>query len=92
MHAVVVTVNITPGQFETSRKALHEQVVPRVSGAPGFVKGYWTANADRSQGTSLIVFHTRENAERAASMIRTAPPTPGVTLGGVEVREVVAEA
>jgi hypothetical protein len=43
MHAVVVTVSIAPGQVEASRKALREQVVPRVSHARGFVKGYGEA-------------------------------------------------
>ena len=40
MHAVVVRVNIN--EPETAERALHEQVVPRVSQAPGFVTGYWT--------------------------------------------------
>ncbi len=47
MHTVVVTVNIAAGQIETSRKALREEVVPRISKAPGFVKGYWTAGTDK---------------------------------------------
>ncbi len=41
MHAVVTTVNIAAGEFENARKSLHETVVPRVSKAPGFVRGVW---------------------------------------------------
>ncbi len=92
MHAVVVTVNIAAGQFEASRKALHESVVPQVSKAPGFVKGYWAAAPDSSNGLSFVVFKTRPDAENAAKMARSNPTPPGVTLSGVEVREVVAEA
>jgi hypothetical protein len=92
MYAVVVNVSIAPGQFETSKKALHEQVVPRVKQAPGLVKGFWTVRDDSSQGTSMAVFRTKQDAENALSMIRNSPPPPGVTMNSVEMREVIAEA
>jgi hypothetical protein len=92
MHAVVVNVTIAPGQVEASRKGVREQVIPRVSKAPGFVKGYWTAAADAAQGMSFVLFHTAQDAANAVNMIRTAPPPPGVTLNAVDVREVIAEA
>jgi hypothetical protein len=40
MHAVVVNLTITDS--DAAAQALHEQLVPRVSRAPGFVAGYWT--------------------------------------------------
>jgi hypothetical protein len=92
MYAAVVTVSIAAGQFEASQKALREQVVPRVKQAPGLVKGFWTVRDDFSQGTSMIVFRTKQDAENAVSMIRNSPPPPGVTINSVELREVVAEA
>ena len=92
MHAVVVTVSIAPGQIEASRKALAEQVVPRVSKAPGFVKGYWTAGADGGRGMSFVLFETEQDAENAGKIVRSTPPPPGVTLNAVEVREVIAQA
>jgi len=92
MHAVVVNVSIAPGQFEAAQKALREQVVPRVKQAPGFVKGFWTIRDDSAQGTSMIVFRTKQDAENAVAMIRNSPPPPGVTLNSVELREVIAEA
>jgi hypothetical protein len=92
MHAVVTTVSIAPGQFEASRKALQENVVPQVSKAPGFVKGYWAVAPDAKSGLSLVVFKTKPDAENAAKMARSNPTPPGVTLNTVEVREVVAEA
>jgi len=91
MHAVVVNVTIDPGQLEIARKSLREQVVPRVSKAPGFVKGYWTGGAD-TNGLSLVVFATKQDAENAANIVRSSPPPPGVTMNSVEIREVVAEA
>jgi hypothetical protein len=93
MHAVVVSVTIADGQFDGARKALNENVVPQVTKAPGFVKGYWTVGSDRRSGTSIVIFKTQADAENAANNVRSQPtPAPGVTLGHVEVREVVAEA
>jgi len=92
MYAVIVNVSIAPGQFEASQKALREQVVPRVKQAPGLVKGFWTVRDDSTQGTSMAVFRTKQDAESAIAMIRTSPPPPGVTLNSVELREVIAEA
>lgn len=73
MHAVVVTVNIAAGQFEASRNALHESVVPQVSKAPGFVKGYWAATPDGGNGLSFVVFRTKADAENAAKMAHRRP-------------------
>jgi hypothetical protein len=92
MHAVVVNVTIADGQVDQARKSLTEQVVPRVRTAPGFVKGYWTSTADNRSGLSMVVFRTEQDAKNAAQMLRTNPPPSGVTLGSVDVREVVAEA
>jgi hypothetical protein len=91
MHAIVVTVSIAAGQAEAARKSLHEEVVPRASKAPGFVKGYWTMGADAGHGMSFIVFKTERDAQDAAKMVRSTPVPPGVTLTGVEIREVIAE-
>ena len=92
MHAVIVNVSIADGQFEAARKVLRDNVVPQASKTPGFVKGYWTAAADRRSGTSMVIFKAQTDAENAAKNVRSQPTPPGVTLGGVEVREVVAEA
>jgi hypothetical protein len=92
MYAVVVNANIAEGQFDPARKHLRETVVPRVSQQPGLVKAYWSTSSDSRSGLSFVVFKTRQDAESAANMVRTTPPPPGVTLAGVEIREIVAEA
>jgi hypothetical protein len=91
MYAVVANVSIASGQFATARKALTEQVIPRVKQAPGFVKGYWTVRGDSSQGTSMTIFRTKQDADNAVTMIRNTAPPPGVTLNSAEVSEVIAE-
>lgn len=89
MHAVVVRVTIE--DRESAEETLREQVVPRVSQAPGFVAGYWTRK-DNS-GMSMLVFESEEDANRASEMISSGSVVPDqVTLQGTEVREVVAHA
>ena len=90
MHAVVVRVTID--DFDRGRQFLTEELVPRVKQAPGFVTGHWTRSDDGSNGLSLIVFESEENARGVVDMIQSQGPGEGVTLDDAEVREVVASA
>jgi hypothetical protein len=87
MHAVVV--RVTLHDVEAATAALREQVVPRASGAPGFVAGYWTRKDDT--GLGMMVFES-EDAARAASEQTSSPNPDAVTIEDVEVREVEASA
>jgi hypothetical protein len=94
MHAVVVRVTIH--NADRTREVLNSQVVPQVSGAPGFKAGYWTWSTGdgETNGLSMIIFESEENARAAGDRIRAiaAGAPDDVTLDGVEVREVVASA
>ena len=95
MHALVVRVTIH--NLDRTRDVLNSQVVPQVSGAPGFKTGYWTwatGSGETPNGLSLIVFDSEENARAAGDRISAiaADAPDDVTLDGVEVREVVASA
>jgi 4-diphosphocytidyl-2C-methyl-D-erythritol kinase len=87
MHAVVVRVTIN--DTEAAEAALREQVVPRVSQAPGFVAGYWTRSGNG--GLSMVVFESEDAARQASERIRDNVPD-AVTIDDIEVREVVAHA
>jgi hypothetical protein len=87
MHAIVVRVSIK--DREAGEVMLREQVVPRVSGAPGFVAGYWTRRDNT--GLSMLVFESEEAAQAVAGQIESPDPD-AVTMEGAEVREVVAHA
>jgi hypothetical protein len=89
MHAVAVRVSIS--DVESAQKELKEKVVPRVSGAPGFVAGYWTRSDDGSNGQSMLVFESEDAARAVAGRLGADMPE-GVTLESAEVREVVASA
>ena len=91
MHAVVVRVSV--GDAEIADRGVHEQVVPGVSSASGFVAGYWTRSDDGSNGLSLLVFESEEAARAVADRFRAGSILPEtVTVSRIEVREVVATA
>lgn len=94
MYAVVVRVTIHDA--DSTGEVLRSEVVPQVSGAPGFKTGYWTwsTGGGALNGLSMIIFDSEENARAAGdrvSAIASSRPDD-VTLDGVEVREVVASA
>lgn len=88
MHAVVIDVEIHDRQ--AAQRGLTEDVVPRVSQAPGFVAGYWTSVAEH-EGVSVVVFESEEHARAMAEMAQANPPSQ-VTLRNVRIGEVVAHA
>lgn len=87
MHAVVV--NVTINDPEAAAAELRDRVVPQVSGAPGFVAGYWVG-LDGGRGTSVVVFESEDAARSAAAQAQS--PGDFVTFESVEVGEVVANA
>ena len=94
MHAVLVEVD-TSGQpdREVGLKSLREELVPRISQAPGFQAGYWLRPLEDAKGTSLVLFDTRENAEAASRELSVGSSVePGVTVVRKELREVAASA
>jgi hypothetical protein len=94
MHAVVVRVTIH--NEDRTREVLNSEVVPQVSGAPGFKTGYWTwaTGGGELNGLSMMIFDSEENARAAGDRLSAiaAAAAADVTLVGVEVREVVASA
>ena len=76
MHATVVHVNIHD-QAEAKR-ALDQEFIPMLRGAPGFVGAYFVA-VDDTHGVSIQVFETEEQAKAAA------PPKTGPGMGGVKL-------
>ena len=89
MHAVVVRVSISDNEAAT--RFLHEQIVPGVSQAPGFVTGHWMQWDDGSQGAGMMIFESEDAASRVKEMIQP-PPDDSATIERLEVGEVVANA
>jgi hypothetical protein len=87
MHAVVLNVTVTDADAAVA--ALRDQVVPQVSGTPGFVAGYWV-RLDGGRGTAVVVFESEDAARSAAA--EAQPPGDLMTFDSIEVGEVVANA
>jgi hypothetical protein len=91
MHALITRVTIH--DVARTREMLNSQVVPGVSGAPGFQAGYWTWSEDGGNGVAMMIFDSAENARSAGDRVRSAADSSDdVTLDELEVREVVASA
>ena len=90
MHAVVVSVSIS-GDADPQEviRHLRENIVPSISQAPGFVKGYWVRLEGGNQGRAVIVFESEDAARGARDLIQ---PAAGVTLESADIGEVVADA
>jgi hypothetical protein len=89
VHAAIVRANI-PAVNETRIKNLKEQIVPMISGMPGFVAGYWCDAVD-DRGVAFVVFQDEASAKAAAPPVGT-DMGDGVTIESVEYREVLASA
>ena len=87
----VVLVNVTINNPEAALENLREQIVPRVSQAPGFVAGYWYGDG-QTKGASTIVFESEDNARAFVEMVREQPGTGDATIDSMEIHEVVANA
>ena len=89
MHAVIVSVSVNDPEAAT--RYLREEIVPRVSQAPGFVAGYWVRLESGSGGRATIVCES-DDAARAISEQIAPEPGGATSIDSVEVGEVVAHA
>jgi len=79
MHATIVHVNIH--DEAEAKRALDQEVIPMLRGAPGFLGAYFVA-VDDTHGVSIQVFETEQQAKAAA------PPETGPGVGGVKLDRV----
>ena len=87
MHAVVIPVTFNDRSAAESEL---DGLVSQVSGAPGFVAGYWVA-LSQDNGTAMVVFDSEDSAQALAAQAQAAP-AGAVTTHGVEVGKVMAHA
>jgi hypothetical protein len=90
MHVALVRADIPGGVNDARLKNLHEQVIPMVSSAPGFVAGYWLDVKD-DKGFGFVVFEDEASAQASAPPVG-ADMGEGVTIEYVEFREVLGSA
>jgi hypothetical protein len=85
-----VIIDVTTGDWPAAKAELDEQIVPMVSGLPGFVGAYWIALAG-GNATSVLVFDSEASAQALASQAESAP-AGSVTTRRIELGEVIAHA
>jgi hypothetical protein len=86
MYAAKVRLRIDPSQAPAAAAAFTKDVLPRVTSAQGFVRGYWLDPVD-GEGFGFVLFETEEQARRATPP-RSEWSAPGVTILGVDVARV----
>ena len=77
MYAVVGTWLMDAAQQEMQDRVLHEQIVPMVKQAPGFVSAYWGRAVDGAESVSFVVFDDQAAAEAFAATVNTDPEDRG---------------
>jgi hypothetical protein len=90
----MVHVNVDESREAEARKVLMDVVVPQAKALPGFKRGDWLRAHDGSEGRSVLLFDSEDNARAAAEQIRSQGPPPGVpvTMESVTAYEVLAQA
>jgi hypothetical protein len=93
MHAVLIEVDVSGVDRNEGLKGLREQIVPVITGLPGFRSGTWLPGNEAGLGLSLTVWETLEQAEALANMFGPgSSPQADATVRRCEVREVAAVA
>ncbi len=90
MHAALVRVSIPGGVNDERLANLNDNVVPMVSGSPGFVAGYW-GEVVNDEGIAYVVFEDEAAAKASAPPVG-ADMGAGVTVKSVDFHEVLANA
>ncbi len=88
MYAVVGKVSLDSGRMDEVIGSLESMVLPTVTSQEGHVASYFTRSGDGTNGLSMSVFETKEQAEASAATMISPPEAP-VTIEDVEVREVI---
>jgi hypothetical protein len=95
MHAVVGIWTLDEALREEQLRVLHEEVVPRTVGMPGFVCGHWTHDPETGKAHSMIIFSSSRAASNFKALVTTrsqAIARLGVTNDILSSVDVVASA
>jgi hypothetical protein len=92
MYGVISEVAIAPDRGDEAEKMLHEQLIPLVKTAPGFVAGYWLRSDDETTGMSLLLFESEDAARKAVERQPMPPEDAPVSQTRMEIRRVLAQA
>ncbi|WP_297701020.1 hypothetical protein [Mycobacterium sp.] len=84
MNTLLVTMSVDPSRAGLVAQHLREDILPWARQQRGFVSGQWLLGAD--QGFGVVVFHTADDAQRAAAGPRAFPHDESRAWNVVEVQ------
>jgi hypothetical protein len=91
MFAVVVRETGDAGMIDGRADLVRDRVAPQVRQAPGFSSAIWMSDG-AGRTLNVLVFDSREAADRAVEAARSAPRPPFMHVETVEVFSVLASA
>ena len=91
MFAVVVRETGDAGMIDGSGDLVRDRVAPQVRQAPGFSSAIWMSD-ETGRTLTVLVFDSREAADRAVEAARSAPRPAFLHVETVEVFSVLASA
>ena len=92
MYAVVGSSDIDLERTEEAESVVRDQLIPRISQAPGFVSATFTRSAE-GKGHSMVVFDSEEAAQAVGANAAGMLPADGpITLLSIEVCQVTGSA
>jgi hypothetical protein len=95
MYAVAGKWVMDPAQRELQDRVLHEEIVPMVKAAPGFVSAHWSRALDGIAHVSFVVFENQASAEGFVKLVESDPhgrDEAGVESNWLTVTEIIATA
>lgn len=75
MYAVFVVTEIDASKVEEVDTMLKEGLAPRIKQSPGFVSGTWGRSADGTEGRSMVLFKSEEDARAALDRLMGDAPS-----------------
>lgn len=91
MHAVFVVSKIDAGRTAEAEAMLRDVVGPQVKSAPGLVSATWGRSADGTEGRSVAVFETEEQANAMLGAVKAIPAEAPISVQSATVLEVTLQ-
>lgn len=94
-YAVVGSWTMDPAHAAEQERGLREEVVPIVTGSPGFVEGRWTRAVDGGPDVTFIVFDNEGAARSFAEVVAGRADRQreiGIVNDSLQVVELIASA
>ena len=92
MYAVFVESTLDPNRIDEVDAMLRDKIFPMVKAAPDFVSGTWVRSDDDTEGRSVVIFKSKEEAQKAFEAAAQSLPSGGpITIQSSKLLRVVGQ-